>query len=153
MCRLYHSLSLVVIRCHSLSFVVTHYHSLSLVVPLLVTRCHSLSIVVPLVVTHCHSLSFVVTRCTTRLSFYKWSIWLEFLINRFLIKNVYFKNDDLQLHLYKSSQRRCSIKKGVLKNFAKFTGKRLCQSLSFNKVAGLGPATLFKKRLLHRCFL
>ena len=30
----------------------------------------------------------------------------------------------------------CSMKKGVIKNFAKFTGKHLCQSL-FNKVAGL----------------
>ena len=28
-------------------------------------------------------------------------------------------------------------KKGVLANFAKFTGKHLCQSLLFNKVAGL----------------
>ena len=28
-------------------------------------------------------------------------------------------------------------KKGVLRNFAKFTGKRLCQSLFYNKVAGL----------------
>ena len=28
-------------------------------------------------------------------------------------------------------------KKGVLKSFAKFTGKQLCQSLFFNKVAGL----------------
>ena len=28
-------------------------------------------------------------------------------------------------------------KKGVLKNFAKFTGKHLCQSLFLNKVAGL----------------
>ena len=27
-------------------------------------------------------------------------------------------------------------KKGVLKNFAKFTGKHLCQTLFFNKVAG-----------------
>ena len=33
--------------------------------------------------------------------------------------------------------RRCSVKKGVLRNFAKFTGKHLCQSLFFNKVAGL----------------
>ena len=29
-------------------------------------------------------------------------------------------------------------KKGVLEIFAKFTGKHLCQSLFFNKVAGLG---------------
>ena len=27
-----------------------------------------------------------------------------------------------------------SVKKGVLRNFAKFTGKHLCQSLFFNKV-------------------
>ena len=41
-------------------------------------------------------------------------------------------------------------KKGVPKNFAKFTGKHLCQSLFFNKVAGLWPATLLRKRLWHR---
>ena len=38
----------------------------------------------------------------------------------------------------------------VLRSFAKFTGKYLCQSLFLNKVAG--PATLLKKRLWHRCF-
>ena len=43
-------------------------------------------------------------------------------------------------------------KKDILRNFAKFTGKRLCQSLFFNKVAGLRPATLLKKRLWHRRF-
>ena len=42
-------------------------------------------------------------------------------------------------------------KKGVLRNFAKSTGKCLCQTLFFNKVAGLSPATLFKKRLAHSC--
>ena len=31
----------------------------------------------------------------------------------------------------------CSVRKGVLRNFAKFTGKQLCQTLGFNKVAGL----------------
>ena len=51
-----------------------------------------------------------------------------------------------------SSHWRCSVKKGVLKNFAKSTGKHLCQSLFFNKVAGLTSATLLKKRLWHRCF-
>ena len=30
--------------------------------------------------------------------------------------------------------QRCSVKKGVLGNFTKFTGKHLCQSLFFNKV-------------------
>ena len=35
-------------------------------------------------------------------------------------------------------------KKGVLKNIAKFTGKHLCQSLFFNKVA-VRPVALLKK--------
>ena len=33
-------------------------------------------------------------------------------------------------------------KKGILRNFAKFTGNHLCQSLYFNKIADLRPATL-----------
>ena len=36
-------------------------------------------------------------------------------------------------------------KKGVLRNFAKFTGKNVCQGLFFNKVAGLRPAVLFRR--------
>ena len=31
--------------------------------------------------------------------------------------------------------RMCSVKKGVLRKFAKFTGKHLCQRLFCNKVA------------------
>ena len=38
-----------------------------------------------------------------------------------------------------SSHKRCSVKKGVLRNFEKFTGKHLCQRLFLNKVAGLTP--------------
>ena len=52
----------------------------------------------------------------------------------------------------RSSHQRRSVKKGVLGNFTKLTGKHLCQSLFFNKVAGLRPATLLKERLWHRCF-
>ena len=39
-----------------------------------------------------------------------------------------------------------SMINGVLRNLAKFTGKHLCQSLFFNKVAGLKPVliTIFK---------
>ena len=56
------------------------------------------------------------------------------------------------LTIIRRSHRRCSIK-GVLKNFAEFTGKYLCQSLFFNKkLATLGPP-LLKKRLWHKCFL
>ena len=50
----------------------------------------------------------------------------------------------------RSSRLEVFCKKGVLRNFAKFTGKHLCQSLL--SVAGLGPATSLKKRLWHRCF-
>ena len=42
---------------------------------------------------------------------------------------------------------RGSVRKCVFRNFAKFTGKHLCQSLFFNKVAVLRPATLLKRRL------
>ena len=45
------------------------------------------------------------------------------------------------LFLFRSGHRRCSLKIGVLQNFAKFTGKRLSQSNSVS----LGPANLFKK--------
>ena len=53
----------------------------------------------------------------------------------------------------RSSRLEEFCKKSVLRNFAKFTGKHLCQSLIFNKVAGLRPGTLLKKRLWHSCFL
>ena len=57
-----------------------------------------------------------------------------------------------QLEIHRSSHLRCFVRKGVLRNFAKFTGKHLCQSLFFKKVAGLKPATLLKKRLGHMNF-
>ena len=58
-----------------------------------------------------------------------------------------------QLAHCRSSCSDVFCKKGVLENFTKFTGEQLCQSLLFNKVAGLMPTILFKKRLWHRCFL
>ena len=39
------------------------------------------------------------------------------------------------------------LKESVLRNFAKFTGKHLCQGPFFSKVAGFRPATLLKKKL------
>ena len=50
----------------------------------------------------------------------------------------------------RSSDRRCSLKKGVLRNFAKFTGKHLCQSLFFNKVE---TCNFIKKETLAKVFL
>ena len=52
----------------------------------------------------------------------------------------------------RSSHQSCSMYKGVLRNFTKFTGKHLYESLFFKKVAGLRHRTLLKKRLWHRCF-
>ena len=53
---------------------------------------------------------------------------------------------------YKSSHPKMFCKEGVLNNFRKFTGKHLCQSLFFNKVACLRAATLLKRSLWHKCF-
>ena len=49
----------------------------------------------------------------------------------------------LKILTVRSSHQRCSVKKGVLRNFSKFTGKHLCQCLFLNKVAG----TFFTERL------
>ena len=51
-----------------------------------------------------------------------------------------------QIEVFRSSHRRCSVRKGVLRNFAKFTGKHLCQGFLFNKVAGLVAKQLYWNR-------
>ena len=58
----------------------------------------------------------------------------------------------MKVELSEAVAWRCSIKKGVLKKFTKFTGKQLCRGLFLNKIAAFKPATLLKKRLRHRCF-
>ena len=57
------------------------------------------------------------------------------------------------LSITRCSRPEVFNKKDVLKNFTKFTGKHLCCSLFFCKVAVLRPATLLKKRLRSSCFL
>ena len=51
----------------------------------------------------------------------------------------------------RSSHQRCPMRKGVLRNFAKFTRKHLCQNLFLNKVAGLNPVNFAK--FLRKLFL
>ena len=46
--------------------------------------------------------------------------------------------------MYRISRQEVFCKKGVLRNFAKFTRKHLCQSLFFNKVAGVRTLELKK---------
>ena len=70
---------------------------------------------------------------------------------------VFSENDQMTVKIALGKRCRSSrpdvvCKKGVLRNFTKFVGKHLCQSLFFNKVASLRPATLLKKRLWHRYF-
>ena len=62
----------------------------------------------------------------------------------FSTKEFYLKNTFLTAE---AVVRRCSYKKGVRRNSAKFTGKHLCCRVFLNKVAGLRPATLSKKTL------
>ena len=50
----------------------------------------------------------------------------------------------------RSTRPKVFCKKGVLKNFAKFTGKHMCQSLFFNKISLF--FNLFKKRPRNRGF-
>ena len=74
-----------------------------------------------------------------------------FFLLRNLLRNSVVANVEICLMLG-SSPSEVLYKKVVLKNLAKFTGKHLCQSLFFNKVPVLRPATSFKKRLWHKCF-
>ena len=54
--------------------------------------------------------------------------------------------------IYRSSRPELFCRKGVLRNFAKFTGENLYQIFFFNKVVVLRPATLLEKRFWHMCF-
>ena len=103
-----------------------------------------------------------------------YSGWIRRLTGNYVLlmsRNRKFVEQKHSSHLSycRSSHQRCSIKKGILRNFTKFTGERLCQSLFFNKVAGLhpwkrqktrfsdvfrkcSPATLLKTRFWYRCF-
>ena len=46
------------------------------------------------------------------------------------------------LRIVRSIHRRCSVKKGVLRNFTNFKGKHLCWSLFLVKLQAFWPATL-----------
>ena len=66
--------------------------------------------------------------------------------------SLYFSWMQLINAIPRSSRVEVFCKQSVLRNFASFIGKHLCQSLFFNKVAARRPTTLLKKRLWHRCF-
>ena len=77
--------------------------------------------------------------------------WTEWVRRVWLVN---FFNSVGKTEIYKSSHQTCSIRKGVLRNFTKFTRKHLYQSLFFNKVADLQPwVCSFIKKRLHLTFL
>ena len=87
---------------------------------------------------------------------WKFSACFVFLRNfgsSFVSSNYLTQNQVMaKLTNFRSSRREVFCKKGVLRNFTKFIGKHLYQSLFFNKVAGLRPATSLKKRLWYKFF-
>ena len=64
-----------------------------------------------------------------------------------LKRSTYYYNADVfkDPNDYRSSRPEVFCRKDVLKNFTEFTGKHLCQSLFFNKVAGLRQSLFFNK--------
>ena len=72
--------------------------------------------------------------------------WKNLSLDEWLIANCFFN-----VIYFKSSRPEVFCRKGVLRNFVKLTGKRLCQNLFFNKVPDLRPATLLKKAQVFSC--
>ena len=62
------------------------------------------------------------------------------------------KTEKPGIHCRYLSHRRCSVKKGVLRKFAKFTGKTCARGSFLIKLQALGfsPATLLKKESVTR---
>ena len=63
-------------------------------------------------------------------------------ISKYFVADIVFSKFDnhrkrTTTAIIRSSHRICYVRKGVLRNFAKLTGKHLYQSLFFNKIAGL----------------
>ena len=60
---------------------------------------------------------------------------------------------DCSLIVSEAVAQRCSVKRGVLRNFTKFTGTHLWQSLFFKKVAGRGLKLYLKRYSVTGNFL
>ena len=55
------------------------------------------------------------------------------------------RESGVRLIITRSSHQRWSVKRGALKNFANFTGKRLCWSLFLTMLQSFNPVTFFKR--------
>ena len=98
-----------------------------------------------------HSISwtfFSLWKFSLNIIYCMFSKWLGVFLNQIFT----LSSNKIDEIIDRNSHRRCSVIKGVLRNFVKFTEKKLYQSLFFNEVTSLRPATLLKNRLWHRCF-
>ena len=78
---------------------------------------------------------------------------LNSLIVTILIIFVHFIIQDSVKVRYRSSHPEVFCKKGVLRNFEKFTGKHLCQRLFFDKAGGLKLSKICYQRKMKSTFL
>ena len=62
---------------------------------------------------------------------------------------VYQRREVRILFTFRSSRPEMFYKKGVFRNFAKFTGKHLCQTFFFNKLGGINDDI---NRFFGECF-
>ena len=69
-----------------------------------------------------------------------WSL-VNLIFNKIKLKRYNHQKSTLLRSINRSSRSEVFCKKSALRNFAKFTGKHLCQSLFFNKIAGLRQNT------------
>ena len=73
-----------------------------------------------------------------------WEVFLQKRVILLFIFLIAFKAKVLAEHVlmqkatYRSSHRRCSVRKGVLREFAKFIGKQLCQGLFLKEDSSTG---------------
>ena len=74
-------------------------------------------------------------------------------LNEFIQIKIVYPIYYLSLGYFQKQSSGVFCEKGVLKNYAKFTGKHMCHSLFFNKVAGLRPFLVNFVKFLRTTFL
>ena len=68
------------------------------------------------------------------------------------LDNITFLSGTNTYHHLSEAATGCVLQEKVFLKISQNSLENTCASLFFNKVAGLRPTTLFKKRLSHRCF-
>ena len=110
---------------------------------------YSIDCIEPLTYYYYHYLLLLITITVSITLYQKYDLLLSFSCfqSLFSIWTTELLIANLIVNIFRSSRPEVFCKKIVLGNFAKFTGKHLCERLFFNDVAGLSLATLLKKYL------